>query len=229
MPAHTEQRKVLLAGATGLVGGRILEALLADPGVTVVHALGRRPPPLDDPKIEFRRVDFDRLPELPRVDEVYLALGTTIGVAGSRAAFRAVDLEANLAVARAAATAGASRVGLVSAAGASAQSPLFYNRVKGELEDALEAMDLAALVIARPSLLLGNRVGLGQAPRTGEMLAMPLARVLAPVIPGTYRPVHARAVAVALVKTLPTATGLVTLASAGLSRIAGEQSPCDRQ
>src|SRR5581483_6669242 len=77
------------------------------------------------------------LPPLPPVDEVYLALGTTIKVAGSQAAFRAVDYDANLAVARAALAAGARRCGLVSAMGADAKSKVFYNRVKGELEEAL--------------------------------------------------------------------------------------------
>ena len=148
MAVHAEPRKVLLAGATGLVGGLILQALLADAAVAEVHALSRRDLGIAHPKLRVHLVDFKQLPELPAVDEVYLALGTTIKVAGSQAAFRAVDLEANLAVARAAFAAGARRVGLVSAAAANAKSSVFYNRVKGELEDALKAMNFGALVIA---------------------------------------------------------------------------------
>ncbi|MFA9441729.1 NAD-dependent epimerase/dehydratase family protein [Uliginosibacterium sp. sgz301328] len=148
MTALADQREVILAGATGLVGGQILQALLAEPNVGRVHALGRRAPNVSHPKLQVHIVDFGRLPTLPRADEVYLALGTTIKVAGSQAAFRAVDLEANLAVAQAAVAAGARRIGVVSAAAANATSSVFYNRVKGELEDALKAMDLAALVIA---------------------------------------------------------------------------------
>jgi uncharacterized protein YbjT (DUF2867 family) len=107
------------------------------------------------PKLQVHVVDFRRLPALAPVDEAYLALGTTIKVAGSQAAFRAVDLDANLAVAKAAIAAGAKRVALVSAVGADARSSVFYNRVKGELEEALkEALasdDLSALVKTLPT------------------------------------------------------------------------------
>jgi uncharacterized protein YbjT (DUF2867 family) len=222
MPPRDNQRTVLLAGATGLVGGQILRALLADETVAQVHALSRRPLDIRHPRLQVHLVEFGRLPELPRADEAYLALGTTIKVAGSQQAFRAVDLDANLAVARAAFAAGVRRIGLVSAAGANARSSVFYNRVKGKLEEALEAMDLAALVIAQPSLLLDRRDGLGQPPRLGERIAIPIAKLLAPVVPGPYRPVHARAVARALVKTLPQAEGVVVLASDALARLGAE-------
>lgn len=217
-----DQRKVLLAGATGLVGGLILQALLADRTVSEVHALSRRPLSIRHPKLQVHIVDFRCLPVLPQVDEVYLAIGTTIKVAGSQAAFRAADLEANLAVAQAAYAAGARRVGLVSAAAANAKSSMFYNRVKGELEDALKAMNLTSLVIAQPSLLLDYRDGLQQPTRIGELIAIPIAKLLAPILPGTYRPVRARAVAQSLVKTVPTANGVVVLASNVLARIGGE-------
>ena len=222
MPLHVNQRKVLLAGATGLVGGLILQALLADQTVSEVHALSRRPLSVRHPKLQFHVVDFSHLPALPQVDEVYLALGTTMKVAGNQAAFRAVDLEANLAVAKAAFASGARRLGVVSAAGANAKSSMFYNRVKGELEDALKAMVLNALVIARPSLLLDYRNGLQQPPRIGEQIAIPIAKLLAPLLPAIYRPVHAQAVALSLVKTVPTSEGVVVLASDMLVKIGEE-------
>src|SRR5215204_7109444 len=126
-------RVVALAGATGLVGRAVLKGLLADESVTAVHALGRREPGIIHPKLTPHVVDFKALPPLPPIDEIYLALGTTIKAAGSQAAFRAVDLDANLSVARAALAAGAKRAGLVSAMGADAKSSrVFYNRVKGE-------------------------------------------------------------------------------------------------
>ncbi|GAA7768709.1 hypothetical protein HpMS107_49110 [Helicobacter pylori] len=102
MSTPIDQRKVLLAGATGLVGGVMLQALLADPTVAQVHALSRRPLRVRHPRLQVHIVNFSRLPALPQADEVYLAPGTTIKVAGSQAAFRAVDLEANLAVTKAA-------------------------------------------------------------------------------------------------------------------------------
>lgn len=219
MSTLADQRRVLLAGASGLVGGRILQALLADRTVAKVHALGRRALPVSHPKLQVHVVDFGNLPVLPPADEVYLALGTTIKVAGSQEAFRAVDLSANLATARAAYAAGARRAGLVSAVGANSQSSVFYNRVKGELEDALKALGLTALVIAQPSLLLDYREGLQQPPRIGERIAIPIAKLLAPLLPGAYRPVRAEAVAQALVKTVPTAEGVVVLPSNVLAQM----------
>ena len=211
-------RKVLLAGASGLIGGLLLQGLLAHPAVTEVYALVRRPVDASHAKLRQHQVDFTALAALPEVDEVYLALGTTIRLAGSQAAFRAVDLHANLAVAEAAVKAGARRVGLVSAAGASSSSAVFYNRVKGELEDALMALELDALVIARPSLLLDSRAHLGQAPRLAEKLSIPIGRLIAPWVPGAYRPVYAQSVATALLRHVPVATGLLVLPSDELAR-----------
>lgn len=229
MYAQAEHRKVLLAGATGLVGGLLLQALLADGTVSEVYALSRRPLGVHHPKLRVHLVDFGHLPVLPPADEAYLALGTTIKVAGSQEAFRAVDLEANLAVAKAAFAAGVRRVGLVSAAAANAKSSMFYNRVKGELEDALKAMGLTTLVIAQPSLLLDYRDGLQQPPRIGEQIAIPVAKLLRPFLPGIYRPVHARAVARSLVKTVPAAEGVVVLASNVLARIGSEPRGAHRR
>lgn len=211
-------RTVALAGATGLVGSALLRGLLADPAVTAVHALGRRAPDVRHPKLVPHVVDFGALPPLPPLDEVYLALGTTIGSAGSEAAFRAVDLDASLAVARAALAAGARRAGLVSAMGARARSPVFYNRVKGELEEALAGLGFEGLVIARPSLLLGDRVRLGQPLRSLERVGLAASALLGGVIPRHYRPVAAEAVARALLARVPAAAGLQKVRSGDLSR-----------
>ena len=218
-PTTNRYRKVLIAGATGLVGGKLFQALLDDRTVTEIHVLSRRPIGLQHPKLQTHIVNFGQLPALPKVDEIYLALGTTIKVAGSQEAFRAVDLQANLAVAHAAHSSGARRIGLVSAVGANSQSNVFYNRVKGELEEALKAMDLETLVIAQPSLLLDYRDGLGQPPRLGEKIAIPIAKLLSPLMPAAYKPVHAQAVAQSLVKTVPTSSGVVVLPSNELIKL----------
>ncbi|MEI9581911.1 NAD(P)H-binding protein [Enterobacter asburiae] len=206
-------RVVLLAGATGLVGGHLLQLLLNDPGVICIHAVSRKPLRVSHPKLQVHLVDFRTLPQLPHADEAYLALGTTIKVAGSKEAFRAVDFDANLAVAQAAIRAGVSRIGLVSASGASVRSSMFYTRVKGELEDALRALPFTTLVIARPSLLLDYRSGLGQPVRLGEIFSIPIARLLSPVLPGPYKPVRALAVARALTQTVPVRKGMIILSS----------------
>ena len=208
-----------VAGATGLVGRSLLAGLLADAGVQAVHTLGRRAPALQDAKLTHHAVhDFAALPAAPAPTEVYLALGTTIKVAGSQAAFRAVDFDANLAVARAARAAGATRLGLVSAMGADARSRIFYNRVKGELEDALGQLGFDTLVIARPSFLAGDRASLGQPVRSGEKLALRVSRSLRPLIPPNLRSIAAADVAAALLREVPVARGTKVLLSGAMAR-----------
>jgi uncharacterized protein YbjT (DUF2867 family) len=211
-------RRVGLAGATGLVGQCLLEGLLADASVGAVHTFGRRAPAVAHPKLTAHVVDFAALPDFPPVDEVYLALGTTIKLAGSQSAFRAVDFDANLAVARAALAAGARRAGVVSAMNADAGASIFYNRVKGELEDTLRALNFEALVIARPSLLLGDRDALGQPARLVEKISMRAAKLLAPLLPADYRAIPAVDVAHALLARVPVTHGVEVLASGAMQR-----------
>jgi len=214
-------RKAILAGATGLVGRELLQGLLADRLVAEVHCLGRRRPDIQHAKLKAHVVDFAALPPLPSADEVYLALGTTIKVAGSEQAFRAVDFDANLAVARAALKAGTKRAGLVSAMGARAGSRVFYSRVKGELEDALKALPFDGLVFARPSLLIGDRRALGQPERPGEQLGFALGKALGFLVPANYRPIEATRVAKALLAKVPMAKGRVVLLSGSMQRSLG--------
>ncbi len=192
MPS-TSTRTAWIAGATGLVG-HALARQLPD-----ALALVRRP--VTGLGITTAEVDFRR-PEsfaaLPAPGAVYIALGTTLAQAGSREAFRAVDLDAVLAVARAARAAGARRCAVVSALGADTHSTVFYNRIKGEAEDALIALGFERLIIARPSLLDGHREALGQPRRPGEAWALRLLRPLAPLIPKPWRPIAADRVARAM-------------------------------
>ncbi|MGO4329475.1 nucleoside-diphosphate sugar epimerase [Cupriavidus sp. 2TAF22] len=209
-------RIVIIAGATGLVGREILSGLLADDTVTEVHSLVRRMPAIRHPKLTNRIVDFSALPPLPHADELYLALGTTIKVAGSQEAFRAVDYDANLAVAGAALSAGARRIGVVSAMGADAGSRVFYSRVKGDMEEALTQMPVERLVIARPSLLVGDRESLGQPTRRGEEIGFALGNALGFLIPANYRPIEAAAVAKALLAAVPSSKGKTILSSGSM-------------
>lgn len=212
-PAAHSGRRVLLAGASGLVGRELLRALLDDPAVATVHAVVRRRLPLQHPRLVQHEVDFSALLPLPQVDEAFIALGTTIKVAGSQPAFRAVDFDAVLAVARAARAAGAMRLGVVSAMGANARSRVFYNRVKGEMEEALAGLGFEALVIARPSLLVGDRERLGQPPRRGEAIGERVSQWLGPLVPRQYRPIAAGQVARALLQALPDSRGVRVMRS----------------
>lgn len=209
-------RTVIIAGATGLVGQEIVQGLLADETVIEVHSIGRKMPALRHPKLRAHVVSFSDLPAMPPADEVYLALGTTIKVAGSQEAFRAIDFDANLAVAKAALAAGVKRVGLVSAMGADSGSKVFYSRVKGELEDALANMPFQGLVIARPSLLIGDREAVAQPARRGEQLGVAFGKALGFLLPANYTPIEAAAVAKALLSAVPSGQGKTVLLSGSM-------------
>jgi uncharacterized protein YbjT (DUF2867 family) len=195
-------RTALLAGATGLIGRELLPLLQARYAQT--HVLVRRQPAVAtaDARSTLHVVDFAQLPGLPAVDDCYIALGTTIKVAGSQAAFRAVDFDYVVNTARAARAAGATRLAVVSALGADTGSAVFYNRVKGEMQAAIAALGFESVVIAQPSLLLGDRAAIGQPVRTGEVWA---ARLLAPamgLVPRSIRPIAAAKVASAMLAAM---------------------------
>jgi uncharacterized protein YbjT (DUF2867 family) len=214
-------RTALLAGSSGLIGRALLPLLLASSTYGQTHALLRRalPNSVASPRLTLHVVDFSSLPSLPPVDDVYIALGTTIKVAGSEAAFRLVDFDAVVNTARAARTAGATRLAVVSALGADVKSRVFYNRVKGEMQAAVSDMGYTNVVFAQPSLLLGNRAALGQPKRSGEEWAM---RVLGPfmgLVPRSVRPIPATSVASSLVAAMVEATpGVRVLSSAQMQR-----------
>src|SRR3954471_1668824 len=153
----------LIAGASGLVGGELLNQLLAAPEYDRIVVIGRRTMEVRHPKLTSIVADFTALEKLGaevRCDDAFCCLGSTIRAAGSREAFRAVDHAAVLAFAWAAQRAGAKRFFAVSALGADPTSRVFYNRVKGETEAALAVLGFSTLGIFRPSLLLGPRAQL---------------------------------------------------------------------
>jgi uncharacterized protein YbjT (DUF2867 family) len=187
-----------LVGASGLVGKELLTLLCQSPRYGQVYSLVRRPTSAPHPKLSERVVDFEALPAFPEVDDVLIALGTTLAVAGSEAAFRRVDHQYVVAVARAGLAAGAARLGLVSALGARDTSRVFYNRVKGEAERDVSALGYRSVTIVQPSLLLGDRDALGQPARRGEAWAQRLLGPLSGILPASFRPVPAGQVAAAL-------------------------------
>ena len=194
-------RSVLLAGATGLVGRECLRLLLPDGDFGRIVVVARRPlsPDVRSPKLETHVLDFDQLNEhdqLFRVDALICALGTTIRQAGSRTRFRTVDYEYPLALAKLGRANGCQHFLLVSSLGANPKSRVFYNRVKGEVEEAVRALGYPRVTIVRPSLLLGPRAQL----RLGEEVAKRVTRWLGPMVPRPYRPVEARTVAATLVR-----------------------------
>jgi uncharacterized protein YbjT (DUF2867 family) len=219
-------RTVLLAGASGLIGRELVTRLLASEHCGRLHVLARRAVPglPHHAKLAVHLVDFAHLPQpLPACDDVYIALGTTIKVAGSQAAFRKVDFEAVVATARAARTAGATRLAVVSALGADRRSRVFYNRVKGEMQDAVSGLGYTTVTFAQPSLLSGDRAALGQPTRAGEVWTL---RLLAPVlgwVPQRIRPIAAADVANALIEaTWRASPGVHILASGDMQGAAAK-------
>jgi uncharacterized protein YbjT (DUF2867 family) len=188
---------VALSGSTGLVGSRLLRLLCEEPTIARVFAVGRREPDIAHAKITFISSAQGSPARMPPIDAAICCLGTTIKKAGSQAAFRAVDFDMVVQFARTTKAAGARSFGLVSALGANAQSSVFYNRVKGETEEALVALGFQSLVIARPSFLMGDRTE----SRPGERIGIAISRALSPLMIGParrMRPVAAEAVAAVL-------------------------------
>jgi len=174
--------KLLLLGATGLVGRNVFAQALAHPSITQVIAPTRKTLPERDKLINPVAIHIhERLPEMRnwKPDAVINATGTTIKKVGSREAFRLVDHDLPLSFAQAAYKEGAQNYGLVSAIGASLTSSIAYARIKAELERDVQKIGFKSLTILRPSMIGGER----QEFRLGESIFLWLSRVLAPVLP----------------------------------------------
>ena len=213
-PDRASTWRIAVAGASGLVGGAALRQLAARPDFSSVYALVRQggrtpafPAPIQACPLDYARLGQAGAAGLPPMDLGLCALGTTIAVAGSQEAFRAVDVDAVLAFGRAARSAGARRLAMVSALGADLRSPVFYNRCKAEAELGLAELGFERLVIGRPSLLLGDRGALGQPVRTGELWAQRLTPAIGWLVPARWRPIKAEVVAAALLAALLAADG----------------------
>ena len=193
---------VCVIGASGLIGRELVAQLCDDASVDTVHVMLRRT--IGDfgnaSKLVQHVIDFEKMEEAewPACDVMCCCLGTTIKVAGSQAAFRRVDFDYVVQSAKLARDAGAKRLLVISALGAERYSNIFYNRVKGEMESAVESLDYESVVVFRPALLTGKREQF----RLAEFFTILLLRPLNFLLPRKYRTIPARVVARAMVLSL---------------------------
>ena len=202
---ESKGRSAWLAGATGLVGGFVLKQLIASERYARVVVLTRRTVDTGVPKVDQRVVNFDQLADmdLPAADDVFCALGTTINKAGSQEAFRHVDLDLPLALARKALARNAKQFLLVSSVGGNAKSRNFYLRTKGELEKAVSELPFKAIHIFRPSMLVGPR----EERRAAERAGIVFMKLASPMLIGglrQYRAIEAQDVARSMVSAAAT-------------------------
>lgn len=173
-------RTALVLGATGLVGQGCLNRILDSDDYERVTVLSRRETPMQHPKLDWQVVDLDKMEACQaqfQVDDVFCCLGSTMKKAGSRQAFRHVDHDLVVLAGQIAKRAGVQRFLVVSAINANARSPFFYSRVKGQMERALQELELPLLVLVQPSLLRGAR----EENRLGEDIGNLLNRVVEPL------------------------------------------------
>ena len=182
-------------GGTGLVGRALLAALSTDLDYAGVTAIGRREvkvPGVRSVVVENEKLSAEHVPGTARV--AFCCLGTTIKVAGSQEAFRAIDHDLVLRYAEACKAQGVRSFHVVSALGADPGSRIFYNRVKGEMERAVAALGFESVCAYRPSFLEGER----EQPRPGEGLGVAAVKALRPLLPRKYRAIPADVVARAM-------------------------------
>ena len=179
-------KTALIAGASGLIGGHLLQKLLADNAYEKVISIGRKK--LDVTHEDLTQIEFDftnpsSYESLPKVDIVFCCLGTTIKRAGSQEKFKQVDFQFPLDIANWAKNNGVSQYHIITALGADKDSSIFYNQVKGEIQDELKKLNFESLNIYQPSLLLGER----DETRIGELLAKAFMIITRPLMLGGLR------------------------------------------
>ena len=190
-------KTALLAGATGLIGKQLLQQLLQDDAYGRVKVLMRQPPDVSHPKVEAIVLDFDKMADQSdklQADDVFCCLGTTMKKAKTKEAFKKVDFHYPLEIARLSKHHGATQYLLVSALGADKNSSIYYNQIKGSVEEAIQHAGFETVHIFRPSVLLGDR----QESRSGEEAAKLLYTILGPLIPKKYKAIDSGSVARAM-------------------------------
>ena len=185
-------KTALIAGASGLTGSYLLKFLLESKTYSTVKVLVRKQLDIEHPSLQQIVYDYENPDStVIKADHVYCCLGTTMKKAGSKEAFKKVDYEYPLQIAQAAHQNGADKFALVSAMGANTKSVFFYNKVKGQLEEALKEVPYEALYIFHPSMILGPRKEF----RLGEELGKILMKGLRFFLPTNMKPIHASQVA----------------------------------
>jgi len=185
-------KTAIIAGASGQIGNYLLHDLLESKQYEKVIALVRNPLGISHPKLQEIKVDFTNPDTLKiKADDVFCCLGTTIKTANTKENFKAVDYGYPMALAQATLASGASRFFVVSSAGTSLDSSIFYAKVKAEMERDLQKIGFNALYIFKPSMLLGPRKEF----RFGELMGKFFMQILAPLIPKKYKGVQASKVA----------------------------------
>jgi uncharacterized protein YbjT (DUF2867 family) len=188
-----------IIGATGLIGGELLNLLLQDNHFDRVRVLLRRPFEREHPKIEKKLVDFNDADSLliaiDGSDAIFCAVGTTQKkVKGDKEAYRKVDYDIPVHIARFCKMTGCKTFVLVSSVGANSKSNNFYLKLKGEVEDAVKQAGVESVHIMRPSMLLGKR----NESRSGEKIGQGMMKAISFLLPSKYKPVQARDVAKAM-------------------------------
>jgi uncharacterized protein YbjT (DUF2867 family) len=189
-------RTALLAGSTGLIGNQLLHLLLEDPGYDKVIALSRKPLELTHQKLQNVVLEGDQLKQHNNLmaQDVFCCLGTTIRQAKTKEAFRKIDYDYPLELAKTVHANGAKQFLLVSALGSDKNSKIFYNRVKGEVESAIAAVGFNSFHIFKPSLLVGPR----KEQRSGEDAAKVFYKIFGFLIPKKYKGIESIKVARAM-------------------------------
>jgi uncharacterized protein YbjT (DUF2867 family) len=175
-------KTAIVIGATGLVGRQLVELLLKDSRFAIVKVLARRSLDFNNQKLEEHIIDFDEHDSWKKLvtgDVLYSAMGTTLGQAGSKDAQYKIDFTYQYRVAKIAAANDVKEFVLISAAGASPESKIFYSRMKGELEREVQKLPFETIHILRPGMLSGERAKV----RTGEKIGIGILNVLS-AIPG---------------------------------------------
>lgn len=202
---------ILIAGASGLVGGELLQLALNDDRIDVIHLLVRRELKIENPKLHQRIIDFNELEKWNssiQFDSVLCALGTTIKNAGSKEKFQLVDMEFVVNLAKWSEYNGVNKFIVISSMGADHRSSIFYSKVKGQMQKAISVLSIPVISILQPSLLIGKRSEF----RLGEKIGILTMRALNTLLIGPlkkYRGIQAKIVAKSMLQLcFQTQTGI---------------------